>query len=106
METKPNSADAVRSQTGELTPYHLHHPIKLKDGSGLSVLYLRRPKGREMRDVELSGKMKMGVIMDIVGKMCSLLPEEVDEIDAADMMEIVGVVSPFLVVGTGETPSA
>lgn len=102
MDITPNSANAVRVQTGELTAYPLRLPIKLKDGSELTVLHLRRPKGRELRDVELTGRLKVGVIMDIVGKMCSLLPDEVDEIDGADVLEIVGVVSPFLAVGDGE----
>ena len=106
METKPNSADIVRRQTGEVTEYRLQYPVKLKDGTLLEVLHLRRPKNREMRNIELSGRLTMGPIMDMVGVMCALTPDEVDEIDGADVMEIMGVVAPFLAGGTGETPPA
>jgi hypothetical protein len=102
MEKQPNSADVVRRQTGEITPYPLRQPIKCKDGTEITVLHLRRPTGGEMRNIEVTGRKPYDLTLQIIESTCSLTRTEADTIDGADVTAMMEIVLPFLDVGTGE----
>jgi hypothetical protein len=107
METKTNSADIVRRQTGEVAPHALLYPIKLKDGTELTTLHLRRPTGREMRNIDAAAlKKPYDMTLQMVETLCSLTREEADSLDAADVTKLMEIVLPFLADGIGEKPSA
>lgn len=105
MTTTANSADLVRKETGEIAPYTLAYPIKLKDGSLITTLNIRRPVGREMRGIEMTGRKPYDLTLQIVEATCGLTRDECDLIDGADVTNLMDRVLPFLDVGTGEKPS-
>ena len=94
-------AASVRAQTGEVREYKLNIPLHLKDGTVMTVMSLRRPRLREMRALQLKDGFNLGSIMDMVGAMCALHPDEVDEIDGSDVIGISEVIAPFLDSGPG-----
>lgn len=98
-----NAAEQVRAQLGITTPYNLHMPIKLAGGVELSVIQLRRPTAREMRTMSISSKFTMGQILDLVGVIAGLSPDEIDLIDGADVLNIMEIFTPFLDTGPGKT---
>jgi hypothetical protein len=102
MDTKPNSADIVRRQTGEIAPYVLRQPIKCKDGTEITTLHLRRPTGGQMRNIEVTGRKPYDLTLQIIEATCSLTRAEADTIDGADVTAMMEIVLPFLDVGTGE----
>lgn len=106
MEDQTNPATSVRRQTGEITVYTLATPIKLKDGTTLTVLNLRRPNGGEMRGIEFTGRKPYDLTLQIVEATCGLTRAEADSIDAADVTALMEIVLPFLDIGTGAKPSA
>ncbi len=101
MENQANSAAVVRSKTGEITPYVLAYPIKLKDGTELTTLHLRRPTGGEMRNVEFNGRRPYDLTLQIIEATCGLTKLEADSIDCADVTAMMEIVVPFLDVGPG-----
>lgn len=106
MDKTANSADIVRRQTGEVTPFTLAHPVKLKDGTTLEVLHLRRPTGGEMRNIEVTGRKPYDLTLQIVEATCGLTREEANAIDGGDVTALMEIVLPFLERGTGAKPSS
>jgi hypothetical protein len=100
----PNSADAVRRQTGEMIEYVLHTPLRLKSGDEIATLRLRRPTGGEMRNIEFTGRKPYDLTLQIVEATCGLTRAEADAIDGADVTAMMEIVLPFLDVGTGAKP--
>ncbi|MGA4113003.1 phage tail assembly protein [Ralstonia nicotianae] len=86
----------------------LSEPLKLAGGAELAELTLQLPKARHLRTMKVSGNPDMGMILDLAAELAGLTPAEIDEICAADAMEVVGVLSPFLVKdgGTTQSPSS
>ncbi|SFG29579.1 Phage tail assembly chaperone protein, E, or 41 or 14 [Duganella sp. CF458] len=101
METKPNSANIVRQQTGEVRAFSLAHPVRLKDGTTLEVLHLRRPTGGEMRNIEVTGRKPYDLTLQIIEATCGLTRAEADSIDGGDVTALMEIVLPFLESGTG-----
>jgi hypothetical protein len=88
--------------------YPLLHPVEFKDAEGklistLSTVTLKRPKGKQMRQVTAKGGM--GVMVELVGLCGGLSTREVDELDGEDLMELVQRVADFLgaSLATGKT---
>ncbi|TCS37487.1 tail assembly chaperone E/41/14-like protein [Paucimonas lemoignei] len=107
METTANNAaNVVRQQTGEVIPFRLAYPIKLKDGTTLEVLNLRRPVGREMRNIEVTGRKPFDLTLQVVQATCGLTHDEADLLDGGDVNEIMEVVLPFLETGRGGKQSS
>ncbi|NQE47981.1 phage tail assembly protein [Herbaspirillum rubrisubalbicans] len=87
--------------------YDLAFPIKAADGSDITFLKLRRLKAWEMKAVEVKkGDGNIGITLKYVAEMNGLPADTLDELDAVDVLELVGAVSPFLARVTGATPSA
>lgn len=87
--------------------YDLAFPIKAADGSDITFLKLRRLKGKEMKGIDPTpSDGKFGGMLKFVAEMNGLPAETLDELDAFDVIELVGKVTPFLGRGTGVTPSA
>ncbi|AYR25765.1 phage tail assembly protein [Herbaspirillum rubrisubalbicans] len=87
--------------------YDLAFPIKAADGSDITFLKLRRLKAKEMKGVDpKTSDGKFGGALKFIAEMNGLPADTLDELDAVDVIELVGKVAPFLVRGTGVTPSA
>ncbi|MFS8930946.1 phage tail assembly protein [Cupriavidus taiwanensis] len=83
----------------------LSEPLKLKGGGELTELVMGRPKARHLRTMEMTAKPSMGMILDLAAELAGLTPEEIDELEAADAMEVVSELGPFLVKDAGTKPS-
>ena len=86
----------------------LEEPLKLEGGGELTELSLRLPRARDLRTMKVSGTPDMGMILDLAAGLANLTTAELDEISAADAMEVVSLLSPFLVKdgGTTQSPSS
>lgn len=74
----------------------------------IKELHIHRPKARDMRTLK-PGDMNegpMGIILSLVGEQNGLPSSVIDEMDAADVMEVVAEFAPFLEKRTGAMPSA
>lgn len=100
-----NTADVVRQQTGEVVVYPLNVPIILMDGTELKSIRLRRPTGKELRHMKISGGVDIGVLMDLVAATNGYTSDEMDKLDGSDVFAIVEIVGPFLESGPGKKPS-
>lgn len=96
-----NAANAIRQQTGQVVPFTLSYPVQLKDGTTLEVLHLRRPLGREMRNIEVTGRKPYDLTLQIIEATCGLTRAETDSIDGGDVTAMMEIVLPFLESGTG-----
>lgn len=99
--TNVNVANVVRQQTGQVVPFELTYPVKLRDGTTLEVLNLRRPLGREMRNIEVTGRKPYDLTLQIIEATCGLTRAEADSIDGGDVTAMMEIVLPFLESGTG-----
>lgn len=87
--------------------FPLEFPITAPDGEVIAELRLRRLKGKEMKTVDVQpSDGKMGAALKYVALMNGLPPSVLDEIDGADMLELIGEAAPFLVRGTGGMQSS
>lgn len=80
----------------------LLHPIIFGD-SEIKVLYIRRPKGRDFR--ELGGFEKpLSALLDFGATLADVPPAVMDMLDADDVPKVIEVVSNFLPtsLGTGK----
>lgn len=87
--------------------FQLAYPVTTPDGTEIKELVLRRLKAKEAKAVDPQpSDGKFGAVLKFVAVMNNLPASALDEMDGADMIELVGEVSPFLARGTGETPSS
>ena len=86
------------------TELKLRAPIVVH-GETVDTLTVRRATAREMRELPIGGTKKMGDLYDFAAACCDIPPSSIDQLDAADMVSLMGVVSGFLDAGIGETPS-
>jgi hypothetical protein len=87
--------------------FTLEYPVTAPDGDEIKELKLRRLKGKEMKGVDLSpADGKIGGVLKFVAAMNDLPSSVMDELDGADVLELIGEASPFLARGTGATPSS
>lgn len=75
-------------------------------GETVSVLTLRRPKAKELRDMPIKQGMVMGDLYAVAAACADLPTSAIDQLDAADLMQVMGVVGGFLGVGPGAIPSS
>ncbi len=75
-------------------------------GETISTITLRRPKGRELKDMPIKQNMVMGDLFGVAAACADLPVSSLDHLDAADLINIMGVVGGFLGVGSGGTPSS
>ena len=83
----------------EQVHHTLLHPVEFRDTEGklistLSVVTLKRPKGKQMRAITAKGGM--GVMVELVGFCGGLTSREVDELDGEDVFALVSLVADFL----------
>lgn len=84
----------------------LDFPITAPDGFEIKVLQLKRLKARELKGVDLKpADGKFGGMLKFVAAMNGLPGDALDELDAADVIQLADKVSPFLSSGTGVTRS-
>jgi hypothetical protein len=88
--------------------YKLTTPIKAS-GEELDTVYVKRPKGKEMRLFPAEVK-NLGDLHPFMAKVCGLTAEQIDELDAADYKAISdliqGLVANFPPTGPGASPSS
>ncbi|MBK5915150.1 phage tail assembly protein [Rhodocyclus purpureus] len=90
-----------------MTTFKLEYPITAPDGTVITELQLRRLKGKEMKTVDVQpSDGKMGAALKYVALMNNLPPSVLDEIDGADMLDLIGEAAPFLVRGIGAMQSS
>lgn len=80
----------------------LSKPIKL-GSDDLHEISLRSPKARELREMPIKQGLVMGDIYPVAAACADLPVSCIDQLEAADMMKVMEVVSGFLGVGTGAT---
>lgn len=88
-----------------VTVIELDAPIQAH-GETISVLTLRRPKAKELRDMPIRSDMKMGDLFGVAAACADIPPSAFDQLDASDLMKVMGVVGGFLGVGDGTTQSS
>lgn len=87
--------------------YKLAYPVTAPDGELITELKLRRLKAREMKTVDPQpSDGKFGAALLFVALMNNLPNSVMDELDAADVLELIGEAAPFLARGDGETQSS
>lgn len=74
--------------------------IKLKhsllvDGREITEVTLRRPKVRDLRNMDKQKGSDMEKTLWMIGSLSEMTPAEVDEIDAEDLEAISGVIAGF-----------
>lgn len=87
--------------------YALKVPILAPDGFEIKILKLRRLKAREMKGLNPSpAEGRVGTQLQLIAAMNGLPHEVLDDLDAVDVLALLGESAPFLVGVTGATPSA
>lgn len=83
----------------------LSEPLKLTGGTEITELVMARPKAKHLRTMQMTTKPSMGMLLDLAAELAGLTAEEIDELEAADTMEVVEKLGPFLVKDDGTKPS-
>lgn len=71
----------------------LKHPFDFGSET-IESIELRRPKGKDLRT--LPAEPNTGDILNLAAKLGGVTPSVIDEMDAEDVMEVVGAVQDFL----------
>jgi len=74
--------------------YKLKEPIEL-DGEKIERLELQHPRGKHIKNID-TNNLTIGVIMVLAAKISGHRPKLFDEMIAADVMAIAGIVGDFL----------
>ena len=70
-------------------------------------LHIHRPTAKNLRKLNpAQGDGPMGMILGLVGEQNGLPPSVMDEMDGADVLEVVSEFGPFLEKRTGAMPLA
>lgn len=74
----------------------LVQPITI-DGKAVTELQFRRPKGRDLRRMD-AAKGEINKVMVMIPVLCTngITPDQVDEMDGADVMACQNVIARFL----------
>ncbi len=86
--------------SGESIVITLASPI-MAHGETLTMLTLRRPKARELRSMPMRANMVMGDLYDVAAACADVPASSIDQLDAADLMQVMEVIGDFLGVGSG-----
>lgn len=77
------------------------------EGETITEITMSRPNGKMLRRVKpVEGDGSMGLILALVAEMNGLPSSAMDDMDGADVLEVVGEFAPFLEKRTGATQSA
>lgn len=88
------AGETVEAEDGTVTVW-LHEPVKVDGKEGLSVT-LRKPVGRDLRTLKTDGDgIDIGQLMDLAGRLCGLLPGQMDDMNVRDVMLLQGVAGDF-----------
>lgn len=77
--------------------FELKHPITF-GSEVIKVINYRRPKAKDIKRIR-PDKLETGDLIDLFSAICDATPGAVDEMDAEDTMEAIGIVSGFLAGG-------
>lgn len=86
--------------------YQMKHPVEVKGFDPCTMVQIRRPKARDLKDLPIEG-MVMGDMLKLVAKLANLPMPVLDEMDVEDFQALSGMISGFLNNGqrTGEKAS-
>jgi len=92
----PAAGEVVKLEDGSVTVW-LSKPVKIDGEETLSVT-LRPATGKDVRSIKAGGEgIELGEFMDLGGRLCGLLPGQLDAMPAQDALAIQGVAQGFFV---------
>lgn len=101
-----NAAQQVLTNLRVQTTYKLIYPLTLPDGSVIDSLEVRRPKGRDFRLLDEKGfdpeKDGVKILRFYIQQLTTLVPEDIDELDAADIKGLNNLLEEMLVEGKSD----
>lgn len=86
-----NKAQTVLRNLNIHTAYELKYPIIQPDGNVIKELDIRRPKGKDFREFEdknFPNEAGVAISRFWIQKLTSLVPEDIDELDGADLIAL------------------
>lgn len=101
-----NAAQQVLTNLRVQTTYKLQYPIALPDGTVIETLDVRRPKGKDFRLLDEKGfdpeKDGVKILRFYIQQLTTLVPEDIDELDAADIKGLNNLLEDMLVEGKSD----
>lgn len=101
-----NAAQGVLRNLNIQTTYKLQYPIEVPDGSTITELDIRRPKGKDFRLLEEKGfdaeKEGVKILRFYIQQLTTLVPEDIDELDAEDLNGLRHIIEQMLGVGKSD----
>ncbi|QLB43537.1 phage tail assembly protein [Mannheimia pernigra] len=101
-----NAAQQVLTNLRIQTQYKLKYPLTLPDGSVIESLDVRRPKGRDFRLLDEKGfdpeKDGVKILRFYIQQLTTLVPEDIDELDADDIKGLNNLLEEMLVEGKSD----
>ncbi len=88
----------------ESTVVKLNFPVKHPDGSIVDEIILRRLKAKDLKAVNFQQGGEVGAMLKLIALMAALPERVLDELDAADALNVCKEAAPFLDGGTGLMP--
>lgn len=102
-----NTAQTVLRNLNIQTTHKLAYPITLPDGKVISEIDVRRPKGKDFRLFEEKGfntdTDAIKISRFYIQQLTSLVPEDIDELDGADINALNDIILALLTEGKLET---
>lgn len=77
----------------------LTNPIVQGSETITSLTFPGSLKGRHVRDMPLTSQMTAGDLLKIASRMCGEPPSVMDELEGADLMDVLSLVGGFLQPG-------
>lgn len=69
-------------------------PLTMPDGEVIETLVIPRPRGKQLRRFK-EGALGFGEILDMIAELCALPKSVVDEMDAADVIDVGEALTDF-----------
>lgn len=101
-----NTAQSVLRNLNIQTTHKLVYPITLPDGQVITEIDVRRPKGKDFRLFEDKGFNPETDAIKIsrfyIQQLTTLVPEDIDELDATDINALNDIILALLTEGKSE----
>lgn len=101
-----NAAQQVLTNLRIQTTYKLKYSITQPDGNVIESLDVRRPKGKDFRLLDEKGfdpeKDGVKILRFYIQQLTTLVPEDIDELDADDIQGLNNLLEEMLVEGKSD----
>lgn len=98
-----NQAQTILRNLNIQTTYKLKYPVVLADGTTLTELDIRRPKGRDQRLFEEKQfdfeKEAVKISRFYIQQLTKLVPEDIDDLDGADINALNEIILALITEG-------